>query len=76
VVRFLQLGYRHFAEVGHSLQLVESTSARPVRLFMSALAACRTVPLEECTVQAGPAASEEMRQSVAAMPERSELPAR
>lgn len=40
------------------------------------LADGRTVPLEQCTVQAGPAASEEMRQRLAAMPERSELPAR
>ncbi|HCF2364073.1 transcriptional regulator, partial [Pseudomonas aeruginosa] len=47
-----------------------------VRSFMAALADGRTVPLEQCTVQAGPAASEEMRQRLAAMPERSELPAR
>ena len=66
----------HYAEEGQSVQLVERTSGRPVRSFMAALADGRTVPLEQCTVQAGPAASEEMRQRLAAMPERSELPAR
>ncbi|MBG4308562.1 helix-turn-helix transcriptional regulator [Pseudomonas aeruginosa] len=76
LMAFVAWGNRHYAEEGQSVQLVERTSGRPVRSFMAALADGRTVPLEQCTVQAGPAASEEMRQRLAAMPERSELPAR
>ncbi|MEB5265626.1 helix-turn-helix domain-containing protein [Pseudomonas aeruginosa] len=76
LMAFVAWGNRHYAEEGQSVQLVERTSGRPVRSFMAALADGRMVPLEQCTVQAGPAASEEMRQRLAAMPERSELPAR
>ncbi|HBP1764310.1 TPA: helix-turn-helix transcriptional regulator [Pseudomonas aeruginosa] len=76
LMAFVAWGNRHYAEEGQRVQLVERTSGRPVRSFMAALADGRTVPLEQCTVQAGPAASEEMRQRLAAMPERSELPAR
>lgn len=76
LMAFVAWGNRHYAEEGQSVQLVERTSGRPVRSFMAALADGRTVPLEQCTVQAGSAASEEMRQRLAAMPERSELPAR
>lgn len=76
LMAFVAWGNRHYAEEGQSVQLVERTSGRPVRSFMAALADGRTVPLEQCSVQAGPAASEEMRQRLAVMPERSELPAR
>lgn len=69
LMAFVAWGNRHYAEEGQSVQLVERTSGRPVRSFMAALADGRTVPLEQCTVQAGPAASEEMRQRLAAMPE-------
>lgn len=58
LMAFVAWGNRHYAEEGQSVQLVERTSGRPVRSFMAALADGRTVPLEQCTVQAGPAASE------------------
>ena len=58
LMAFVAWGNRHYAEEGQRVQLVERTSGRPVRSFMAALADGRTVPLEQCTVQAGPAASE------------------
>lgn len=54
-------GNRHYAPEGESVQLVERVSGRPVQLVMADLEDGRMLPLQACTVQPGPVASEGMR---------------
>lgn len=54
-------GNRHFAEEGRSVEVVERETGKPVQPMM-ATAEGAWVPLEQCVVQAGPAASTGMRQ--------------
>ena len=54
-------GNRHFAEEGRSVEVVERETGNPVQPMM-VTAEGVWVPLEQCTVQAGPAASAGMRQ--------------
>ena len=61
-------GNRHFAEEGHSVEVVERATGLPVQPAM-ANAAGQCVPLDQCTIQAGPAASAGMRQRLGAMPD-------
>ncbi|WP_416757153.1 winged helix-turn-helix transcriptional regulator [Pseudomonas sp. BNK-6] len=62
-------GNRHYAPEGESVQLVERESGRPVQPVMVDVADGHLVPLQACTVQAGPAASVGMRQRLMAMVE-------
>lgn len=55
-------GNRHYAPEGESVQIVERGSGRPLQPMMVDKADGRLVPLDQCTVQAGPAASAGMRQ--------------
>jgi len=61
-------GNRHFAEEGHSVEVVERATGLPVQPAM-ANAAGQCVPLDQCMIQAGPAASAGMRQRLGAMPD-------
>ncbi|HCT07764.1 MULTISPECIES: helix-turn-helix domain-containing protein [unclassified Pseudomonas] len=54
-------GNRHFAEEGRSVEVVQRETGKPVQPTM-ATAEGVLVPLEQCVVQAGPAASAGMRQ--------------
>lgn len=54
-------GNRHYAQEGESVQLVERATGRRVRQMMAYIADGHSVPLDQCTVQAGPAASDQMR---------------
>ncbi|WJN61709.1 helix-turn-helix domain-containing protein [Pseudomonas sp. SO81] len=71
LMAFVAWGNRHYAEDGESVQLVERATGRPVRQLMADISESCSVPLEQCTVQAGPSASAEMRLRLGAMPERS-----
>ncbi len=62
LMAFVEWGNRHYAPEGQSVQIVECESGRPLQLMMADIADGRQVPLERSTVQAGPAASEQMRQ--------------
>lgn len=50
------------APEGESVQVVETASGRPVQLTMFGVLDDQVLSLDQCTLQAGPAASEEMRQ--------------
>ena len=54
-------GNRHYVQGEESVQLVERESGRPVHRIMAEISEGRCVPLDHCTVQAGPAASDPMR---------------
>ena len=62
LMAFVAWGNRHFAPEGESVQIVERGSGRPLQPMMVDRADGRLVPLDQCTVQAGPAASVGMRQ--------------
>ncbi|AMS21990.1 HxlR family transcriptional regulator [Pseudomonas synxantha] len=57
-------GNRHYAEEGASVEVVERDTGRPVQPVM-ATAEGAVVPLDQCLVQAGPAASAGMRRRLA-----------
>ncbi|NWA25741.1 helix-turn-helix transcriptional regulator [Pseudomonas gingeri] len=65
LLAFVEWGNRHYAPEGESVQIVERESGRPLQLMMADLVDGRSVPLSRSTVQAGPAASEQMRQRLA-----------
>ncbi|MFJ7141198.1 winged helix-turn-helix transcriptional regulator [Pseudomonas protegens] len=69
LMAFVAWGNRHYAPEGESVQLVERESGRPVQPVMVDVANGHLVPLQACTVQAGPAASVGMRQRLMAMAE-------
>lgn len=67
LMAFVAWGNRHYAPEGESVQIVERKTGRPVRPMMADIADGHLVPLDQCTVQAGPAASAYMRQRLGAM---------
>ncbi|WP_025129931.1 helix-turn-helix domain-containing protein [Pseudomonas sp. PH1b] len=67
LMAFVAWGNRHFAPEGESVQIVERKSGRPVQAVMVEIASGDRVPLADCTVQAGPAASASMRQRLGAI---------
>lgn len=69
LMAFVAWGNRHYAPEGESVQLVERESGRPVQPVMVDVADGHLVPLQACTVQAGPVASVGMRQRLMAMVE-------
>ncbi|ROL76575.1 transcriptional regulator [Pseudomonas protegens] len=69
LMAFVAWGNLHYAPEGESVQLVERESGRPVQPVMVDVADGHLVPLQACTVQAGPAASAGMRQRLMAMAE-------
>ncbi|MGE7956962.1 winged helix-turn-helix transcriptional regulator [Pseudomonas sp. NPDC089530] len=70
LMAFVAWGNRHYAPEGESVQIVERATGRPVRPMMADVADGRPVPLEQCTVQAGPMASEGIRQRLAVLQTR------
>ena len=60
-------GNRHYAPEGESVQIVERETGRLVQLMAADTAGGHLVPLAQCTVQAGPAASAGMRQRLRAI---------
>lgn len=67
LMAFVAWGNRHYAPEGESVQIVERKTGRPVLPMMADIADGHLVPLDQCTVQAGPAASAYMRQRLGAM---------
>ncbi|WP_414158017.1 winged helix-turn-helix transcriptional regulator [Pseudomonas sp. BNK-45] len=67
LLAFVAWGNRHFAPEGESVQLIERESGRPVQPVMADRVDGHLVALQDCTVQAGPAASASMRQRFASM---------
>ncbi|MCB2256205.1 helix-turn-helix transcriptional regulator [Pseudomonas chlororaphis] len=67
LMAFVAWGNRHYAPEGESVQIVERATGRPVQPMMADRVDGRPVPLEQCTVQAGPMASEGIRQRLAAL---------
>ncbi|CRM79087.1 winged helix-turn-helix transcriptional regulator [Pseudomonas marginalis] len=59
-------GNRHYAEEGTSVELVERDTGRPVQPMLAS-AEGHIVPLEDCVLQAGPAASTGMRERLASL---------
>ncbi|MET1077231.1 MAG: helix-turn-helix domain-containing protein [Pseudomonas sp.] len=62
LMAFVAWGNRHYAPEGESVQIVERKTGRPVRPMMADIADGHLVPVDQCGVQAGPAASAGMRQ--------------
>lgn len=69
LMAFVAWGNLHYAPEGESVQLVERESGRLVQPVMVDVADGHLVPLQACTVQAGPAASAGMRQRLMTMVE-------
>ncbi|AZC27050.1 MULTISPECIES: helix-turn-helix domain-containing protein [Pseudomonas] len=69
LMAFVAWGNRHFAPEGQSVQLIDSQSGRPVEPAMVERVEGRVVPLEACTIKAGPVASASMRQRLAHKPD-------
>ncbi|KAF1057198.1 MAG: putative HTH-type transcriptional regulator [Pseudomonas citronellolis] len=63
-------GNRHFAPEGPAVQLIERATGRPVLPAMQDAEDGRLVPLEACTIEAGPAADAAMRARLANLGER------
>lgn len=72
LMAFVAWGNRHYAPEGESVQIVERETGRPVLPVMADVADGRLVPLDQCSVQAGPAASAGMRQRFGCMADRIE----
>ena len=72
LMAFVAWGNRHYAPEGESVQIVERETGRPVLPVMAEIADGRLVPLDQCSVQAGPAASAGMRQRFGCMADRIE----
>ncbi|CAD0262046.1 winged helix-turn-helix transcriptional regulator [Pseudomonas veronii] len=72
LMAFVAWGNRHYAPEGESVQIVERETGRPVLPMMADIADGRLVPLDQCSVQAGPAASAGMRQRFGCMADRIE----
>lgn len=70
LMAFVAWGNTHYAPEGESVQIVERETGKPVQLMMADIADGHLVPLAQCTVQAGPAASAGMRHRMGAMPKR------
>ncbi|WP_330565554.1 helix-turn-helix domain-containing protein [Pseudomonas yamanorum] len=64
IMAFVGWGNRHFANEGESLQLVDRETRRPVEVAVVDADGVR-VSVEQCSVQAGPAASEGMLERLA-----------
>jgi len=65
IMAFVTWGNRHYAPEGESLQLVDHATQRPVQLAMVDAGEGAIVPVEQCSVRAGPAASEGMLERLA-----------
>ena len=65
IMAFVGWGNRHFAPEGESLQMVDAATARVVAVAVVDVARGNIVPLDQCSVQAGPAASEGMQERLA-----------
>ncbi|RWA28571.1 transcriptional regulator [Pseudomonas veronii] len=72
LMAFVAWGNRHYAPEGESVQIVERETGRPVLPVMADIADGRLVALDQCSVQAGPAASAGMRQRFGSMADRIE----
>jgi DNA-binding HxlR family transcriptional regulator len=59
-------GNRHYAEEGTSVEVVERETGRPLQPMMAS-AEGQVVPWEACVLQAGPAASDGMRERLASL---------
>ncbi|WP_219731377.1 helix-turn-helix domain-containing protein, partial [Pseudomonas sp. FW306-02-H06C] len=67
LMAFVAWGNRHYAPEGESVQIVERKTGRPVLPMMADITDGHLVPLDQCSVQAGPAASAGMRQRLGSM---------
>ena len=64
-------GNRHYAPEGESVQIVERATGRRVEPVLADMSDGRLLSLEECTVKAGPAASDAIRRRLGDAIERS-----
>ena len=62
LMAFVAWGNRHYAPEGESVQIVERETGRSVLPMMADIADGHLVPLDQCSVRAGPAASAAMRE--------------
>jgi DNA-binding HxlR family transcriptional regulator len=67
IMAFVGWGNRNFAPEGESLQIVDQRTRRPVQVTVVDIAQGAVVPVEQCSVMAGPAASEGMLERLALM---------
>lgn len=61
ILAFTTWGNDHFAEEGHSTEIIDTQTQRPVRLGLVDLNTGEAITRERHTTAAGPAASERMR---------------
>lgn len=67
LMAFVAWGNRHYAPEGESVQIVERETGRLVQPMMADVVDGHLVSLEQCSVQAGPAATTGMRQRLSAI---------
>ena len=66
LISLVAWGNRHYAEEGTSVELVERGTGRPLQPILASEQG-QIVSLEDCVLQAGPAASDGMRERLAAL---------
>jgi DNA-binding HxlR family transcriptional regulator len=69
LIAFVACGNRHYGPEGESVQIVERETGRPVLPMMADIANGHLVPLDQCSVCAGPAASAAMRERLGSIAE-------
>ncbi|MCU1728559.1 helix-turn-helix transcriptional regulator [Pseudomonas sp. 7P_10.2_Bac1] len=70
IMAFIAWGNRHYAPEGESLQIVDTQTQHPIEVVMMDAVAGNVVPIEQCTVKAGPAASAGMLERLALLADR------
>lgn len=70
IMAFIAWGNRHYTPEGESLQIVDTQTQHPIEVVMMDAVAGNVVPIEQCTVKAGPAASAGMLERLALLADR------
>ncbi|KQB51783.1 HxlR family transcriptional regulator [Pseudomonas endophytica] len=70
IMAFIAWGNRHYTPEGESLQIIDKQTHHPVQVLMMDALENRVVPIERCTVKAGPAASAGMLERLAQLADK------
>ena len=65
IMAFIAWGNRHYTPEGESVQIIDQQTRHPLQVVLMDAVEGRAVPIEQCTVKAGPAASPGMQERLA-----------
>lgn len=65
IMAFIAWGNRHYTPEGESVQIIDQQTRHPLQVVLMDAVEGRAVPIEHCTVKAGPAASAGMQERLA-----------